>query len=125
MWCLKKQFSFEASHLLKNHDGKCANLHGHSWKGEIEVEGMELIRGGPKENMLIDYGDLARILDPIVTRLDHQHLNTVLAEEMPTSEFVAMWVYNKLKPYINTTDGKYLKAVTIKETCTSECRYSQ
>jgi 6-pyruvoyltetrahydropterin/6-carboxytetrahydropterin synthase len=123
MWILKKKFDFEASHILTGHDGKCARLHGHSWKGEIEVEGMELVPSGPQKNMLIDYGILAKILDPIIEALDHQHLNVVLDEQNPTSEFIAFWIFDKLKKYF-PKDGIYLRAVIIEETCTSSCRYA-
>ena len=51
MFRLEKEFSFEASHQLPLHDGKCARLHGHSWKGRIIIEGEELATTGPKSGM--------------------------------------------------------------------------
>lgn len=119
IWRLTKKFDFEASHQLMHHDGKCARLHGHSWKGEIMVENMELIKVGPKENMVIDFGDMKAPLKPLIEKyLDHWHLNDTLKTEMPTSEFVAKWIYDKLK-----SDLPDLVAVIIEETCTSRCEY--
>jgi 6-pyruvoyltetrahydropterin/6-carboxytetrahydropterin synthase len=119
MFRLAKTFRFEASHQLMHHDGKCARLHGHSWKGQLIVEGTDLIADGPKENMLIDYGDLSAAIKPIVEDyLDHHHLNDTLQTEMPTSEFLAKWIYEKVKPTMSP-----LVAVVIEETCTSRCEY--
>jgi 6-pyruvoyltetrahydropterin/6-carboxytetrahydropterin synthase len=118
---LSKSFSFEASHQLIHHDGKCARLHGHSWKGELIVEGSTLVADGAKENMLIDYGDLSAVIKPIVEKyLDHHHLNNTLQTEMPTSEFIAKWIYKMVKPQL-----PLLVAVIIQETCTSRCEYSR
>lgn len=124
MWTLKKQFKFEASHQLKHHDGKCARLHGHSWVGEVEVESSVLVPQGPKANMVMDYSDLKALIKPIEDELDHRHLNDVFESEMPTSELVAREVYGMLVSKF-PRDGVHLKAVTINETCTSSCRYSE
>jgi len=119
MWILSKSFSFEASHQLPHHDGKCARLHGHSWKGFVYVAGDALISGGPKSGMVIDYADIKKHLGPLVNEyLDHWHLNESLGVENPTSECVAQWVYNALSPSLP------LIAVRIDETCTSSCIYA-
>ena len=116
---LTKEFKFEAAHVLLGHDGKCARLHGHSWVGEVVLEGDKLVQDGPKAGMLADFGDVSAALEPLVDDyLDHHFLNETLATDRPTSEFVAEWVYNRLR-------GKLpgLSAVVIRETCTSSCRY--
>ncbi len=120
MFRLKKQFKFEASHQLIGHDGKCARLHGHSWVGYVVLEGKELIQQGPKAGMLYDYGEISKILKPLVDQfLDHQHLNETLDTDRPTSEFVAQWVYI----YLETLLRPLLVAVEIQETCTSGAEY--
>lgn len=124
MWTLKKEFKFEASHQLKNHDGKCRRLHGHSWVGEVEVYSNSLNKGGSKENMVMDYGDLKKLLEPLIDTLDHYHLNDVLLTDMPTSEFLCKYIYDHLKQYFPFGIAK-LKSVTIKETCTSEAKYEE
>jgi len=119
VWRLTKKFKFEASHQLMHHDGKCARLHGHSWNGEIMVEDFALAQTGPKKNMVMDFGDMKAPLKLLVKKyLDHWHLNDTLKTEMPTSEFVAQWIYDKLKP-----DLPKLVAVVIEETCTSRCEF--
>lgn len=123
MFRLQKKFRFEASHQLKHHDGKCARLHGHSWNGFIEVEGNYLIDEGPKQNMLIDYADLSKITKEIEQRFDHQHLNDVLGEDMPTSELIARKIFSEFAD--DMPKGLSLRRVVIEETCTSRCEFSE
>lgn len=52
---------FDYGHRVPNHDSKCRNLHGHRAKVEIRVEG-PLVLGGAKDGMVIDFGDLKRLL---------------------------------------------------------------
>lgn len=119
MFTLSKQFRFEASHQLPAHDGKCARLHGHSWIGWVYVRGPELQSSGPKAGMLIDFGDLKQLLSPLVDDfLDHHHLNDTTGLANPTSEEIARWIYQRLRPQLAN-----LLAVEIEETCTSRCRY--
>lgn len=119
MFRLEKEFRFEASHRLPAHDGKCRRLHGHSWVGRLIVEGDLLAAGGPKAGMLVDYGDLSAAVKPLVEEyLDHHHLNETLGLENPTSEEIARWVYEKVKPLLPP-----LTEVVIEETCTSKCTY--
>ena len=120
MFTLKKEFKFEASHQLPNHDGKCARLHGHSWKMIIWVKGDDLILDGSKAGMVIDYGDISKIVKPLVNDyLDHYHLNDSTGLINPTSESLAVWVYERIKPNLPC-----LYAVEIQETCTSSCIYA-
>ena len=121
MWQLSKKFTFEASHQLPNHDGKCRRLHGHSWTGWVNVQGDTLAEQGAKGGMVMDYSDLKAAVQPIVEEmLDHHHLNNTLPLINPTSEAIAQWMYLKLKPLLPG-----LASVTIEETCTSKCRYSE
>ena len=119
MWTLTKAFSFEAAHSLPDHDGKCRRLHGHSWRGRVILQGETLNQKGAKSGMLQDFGDIKAVLDPLVAGwLDHQHLNETLPMRSPTSEEVARWIFDQLKPSL-----PLLVAVEIDETCTSSCRY--
>lgn len=75
---ITKQFKFEAAHSLPNHDGKCKNLHGHSYVLEVTVSG-PIILDGPKEGMIFDFAELSKIVDKeIVSQWDHQFLNDIL-----------------------------------------------
>lgn len=119
MFTITKEFRFEASHILTGHDGKCARLHGHSWRGRVIVQKGALIASGPKEGMVMDFGDITRALKPLIEeRLDHWHLNVTLEMERPTSERVAHWLFQQLRPSLPG-----LLAVEIDETCTSSARY--
>lgn len=119
MWKLTKQFRFEASHQLPHHDGKCARLHGHSWIGYVECQGDALAPDGPKQGMLIDYGDISAAIKPLVDEvLDHYHLNESTGLSSPTSEELARWIFQRVKVSL-----PFLSAVIIEETCTSRCEY--
>lgn len=119
MYRLEKSFTFEASHRLPLHDGKCRRLHGHSWRGVAVCEGEALHVHGPKTGMLIDYGDVkAAVAKLLENFLDHHHLNDTTGLENPTSEHLARWVYDALVGSL-----PYLVAVRIEETCTSSCEY--
>ncbi|AFY38005.1 queuosine biosynthesis protein QueD [[Leptolyngbya] sp. PCC 7376] len=121
-WQLYKEFRFEAAHRLPHHDGKCARLHGHSWVCRVYIKGDRLIESGPKQGMLMDFGDIKQYMKPLLDEyLDHYYLNESLDMESPTSEAIAQWIYRKLK----ASGLKGLAAVEIKETCTSGCIYRE
>lgn len=121
MFTLTKEFRFEAAHMLPHHDGKCRNLHGHSFRGRIIVASKTLWMTGPKQSMVQDFSEIKRVLDPLVDKLlDHKYLNESLPLENPTSEEIARFVYNMVK-----RDLPLLVAVEIDETCTSSCRYEK
>ncbi|MHB0968784.1 MAG: 6-carboxytetrahydropterin synthase QueD [Thermoanaerobaculia bacterium] len=113
---LSKDFRFEAAHYLPNvpEGHKCRRLHGHSFRGEVIVRGAI----DPKTGWLIDFADLRRAVSPVIETLDHYLLNDIPGLENPTSENVAIWVWNAIKPNL-----PILVRVTIEETCTSRCSY--
>jgi len=120
-WRLEKEFRFEAAHQLPDHHGKCARLHGHSWRGALICEGDELQQEGSSAGMLVDYGEMSAAVKPLVENyLDHFFLNDSLDLEAPTSEVIAQWIYRRIKPALPA-----LAAVRIEETCTSACIYSE
>jgi 6-pyruvoyltetrahydropterin/6-carboxytetrahydropterin synthase len=121
-WILGKEFRFEAAHELPYHDGKCARLHGHSWRGVVYVSGAALIQSGHKSGMVMDYGDIKAFLQPLLDDyLDHHFLNKTTGLENPTSEELARWIFEQLEQ--NGLSG--LLAVRIDETCTSTCVYTR
>lgn len=118
MYEIEKEFKFEAAHQLAVHDGVCRRLHGHSWKGRVILLAPRLQSEGPKTGMLKDFVDVKAVLQPYVDDyLDHQYLNVTLPV-YPTSENIAKWLYDELKPKLPE-----LLAVEIEETCTSKARY--
>jgi 6-pyruvoyltetrahydropterin/6-carboxytetrahydropterin synthase len=70
---ITKEFSFEAAHALKGHDGPCRNIHGHSYKLSVTVSGVPVQDpSSPKNGMIMDFGDLKRIVkENIIDVLDH------------------------------------------------------
>ena len=70
---ITKQFSFEAGHALYGYDGKCKNVHGHSYKLSVTVIGNKITdTKNVKLGMVIDFGDLKKIVsEEIVDKFDH------------------------------------------------------
>ena len=70
---ITKRFSFEAGHALYGYDGKCKNLHGHSYKLSVTVIGAPINdKTNPKFGMVIDFTDLKRIvIEEIIDKFDH------------------------------------------------------
>jgi len=111
-----KEFRFESAHRLPNvpEGHKCSRLHGHSWKGVIYIKGDVDHRAG----WIMDYGDIKKVFKPIYEQLDHNYLNDIDGLENPTSEVLAKWIWDRLKP-----DLPGLSRIVINETCTSGCIY--
>lgn len=113
---LSKEFRFEAAHSLPNVPSghKCGRLHGHSFKVEVTVRGPV----DPQTGWLMDFGDLKKAFAPLEEQLDHHFLNEIPGLENSTSENLARWIWDKLKPSV-----PLLYAVIVHETCTSTCVY--
>ena len=113
---LRKTFQIEVAHRLPNvpTGHKCARLHGHSWSIEVAIEGPV----GDDTGWVMDYADLKAAFQPIHDRIDHNYLNEIPGLENPTSERLAVWLWNELKPRL-----PLLSELVIAETCTSRCVY--
>ena len=66
----------------------------------------------------MDFADIKAAFAPLFERLDHRYLNEVPGLENPTSENLARWVWDALRPRLALLDH-----VIVHETCTSACRY--
>ncbi|MFG0257123.1 MAG: 6-carboxytetrahydropterin synthase QueD [Phycisphaerales bacterium JB043] len=113
---LTKSFTFEAAHLLPTfpEGHKCRRLHGHSFRVDVVVAGDV----DPEKGYLIDYGDIKRAFAPIEAELDHQYLNDIRGLDNPTSEMIAVWIWDRLRPSLAG-----LETIVVHETCTSRCEY--
>jgi len=111
-----KVFHIEAAHRLPNvpPEHKCARLHGHSFRIEVHVRG----EPGADTGWVMDFADLKRAFAPVFERLDHRYLNEIPGLENPTSERLAMWIWEALKPGLPALSG-----IVVHETCTSGCVY--
>ena len=81
---ITKQFDFETGHALYGYDGKCKNVHGHSYKLSVTVIGTPIAdTNNVKCGMVIDFGDLKKIVSSeIVDKFDHA---TVFNKNTPHS----------------------------------------
>jgi 6-pyruvoyltetrahydropterin/6-carboxytetrahydropterin synthase len=113
---LVREYRFEAAHRLPHvpPGHKCARLHGHSFRFELTVSGAV----DEKTGWFIDYGVLDETVAPLLSRLDHYYLNEVEGLENPTSEHLARWLWQRLRPRLPS-----LVAVTLWETCDARCIY--
>ena len=119
MLTVTKHFGFEACHHLPYYEGACHNVHGHSYKLDVTVEG-QVIKDGPKQGMIIDFKDLKKIVkENVVDKLDHQDLNNIYAN--PTAELmvtdIAYSIMQKLPKEV------YLVSVKLWETEDSYAEY--
>ena len=113
---MRKTFQFEAAHLLPHLPAthKCRRLHGHSFKVEVAIQ-------GPCDATLgwvMDYAAMAEAFEPIWEKLDHFYLNDIPGLENPTSEHIALWIWERLKPRL-----PLLTEIVVAETCAARCVY--
>lgn len=112
-----KEFVFEAAHHLPNvpQGHKCARLHGHSFHITLYVSGeVDKTMG-----WIVDFADIKKAFQPIYDQLDHYYLNEIEGLENPTSENIAFWIWQRLKPRLPS-----LSKIMVHETCTSGCIYT-
>jgi 6-pyruvoyltetrahydropterin/6-carboxytetrahydropterin synthase len=113
---LVREYRFEAAHRLPRvPDGhKCARLHGHSYRIDVELRGPV----DPESGWLVDFAAVDRAWAPLHERLDHRTLNDLPGLENPTCENLAAWLWQALRPELAP-----LSAVTVWETVDSRCTY--
>lgn len=70
---ITKIFNFETAHVLYNYDGKCKNMHGHSYKLFVTVKGIPVNNlEDHKNGMVVDFGDIKKIVkNEVVDVWDH------------------------------------------------------
>lgn len=110
-----KEFSFEAAHRLPNvpADHKCARLHGHSFQVRVTVAGDI----DPALGWVMDFAEVKAACRDVHDALDHRYLNDIDGLENPTSEVIAVWIWQQLRHRLP------LAAVEVRETCTTGCVY--
>jgi 6-pyruvoyltetrahydropterin/6-carboxytetrahydropterin synthase len=125
------------AHALRNYDGLCRNIHGHSYKMDITLSGQPLNDdNSPKNGMVMDFGDLKRLVnEEVISLLDHalvlnsktdtqlidtlkQHYEKiVIVDYQPTTENLLDFIANKLKKRL--PENVKLCRVRLRETDTS------
>jgi len=135
---ITKQFNFETGHALYGYDGKCRNVHGHSYKLSVTVIGNPITdMSHVKLGMVIDFGDLKKIVkEEIVDQFDHATVfnkntphvelakelierghNVILADYQPTSENMVIDFSKKIKARL--PENIKLHSLKLQETETS------
>ncbi len=135
---ITKQFSFETGHALYGYDGKCKNVHGHSYKLSVTVIGEPIQENNNvKYGMVIDFSDLKKIVKTeIVDVFDHATVfnkntphvelakelgdrghNVLLVDYQPTSEMMVIDFAEKIKKYL--PENIRLHSLKLQETETS------
>ena len=135
---ITKQFSFETGHALYGYDGKCKNVHGHSYRLDVTVIGKPISdNSNVKFGMVIDFGDLKKIVkEEIVDVFDHATVfnkntphvelakelesrdhNVLLVDYQPTSEMMVIDFAEKIKTRLPKNIKLY--SLKLQETATS------
>ncbi|WP_440120386.1 6-pyruvoyl trahydropterin synthase family protein [Tenacibaculum sp. Ill] len=135
---ITKQFTFETGHALYGYDGKCKNVHGHSYKLSVTVIGSPITdTNNVKYGMVIDFGDLKKIVkEDIVDVFDHatvfnkntphvelaQELknrghHVILVDYQPTSEMMVIDFAKKIQSRL--PENIKLHGIKLQETDTS------
>ena len=139
MYILKSEATFDSAHFLSGYNGKCRNIHGHTWKIIAEICSETLESDGQCRGMVVDFGDLKKTLKQLADSFDHTLIyekNTLRAETVmalkaekisltevgfrPTSENFARCFFDKL-----TDCGFRVKRVTVYETPTNCAVYEE
>lgn len=115
---VSKEFTFDSAHHLHAYEGKCKNLHGHTYRLQVILLGKTDDRG-----LTVDFTEIKRIAkERVIDRLDHQYLNEVLPPMNTTAENMVVWMYEELHRGI-VEEGLYpavkLEEVRLWETPTS------
>jgi len=139
---ITKQFNFETAHALYGYDGKCKNIHGHSYKLSVTVIGTPISDStNVKYGMVIDFGDLKKIISSeIVNKFDHAtvfnkntpHLelakelekrdhNVILVDYQPTSEMMLVDFAEKINNRL--PENVKLHSLKLQETGTSNAEW--
>ncbi|MGX9134730.1 6-carboxytetrahydropterin synthase QueD [Rummeliibacillus sp. JY-2-4R] len=90
---VSKEFTFDAAHHLHCYEGKCKNLHGHTYRVVFGISGFTDERG-----LTIDFGDIKTIWkEKIEIYLDHRYLNETLPLMNTTAENIVVWIYERME----------------------------
>ncbi|PLR76564.1 6-carboxytetrahydropterin synthase QueD [Bacillus sp. V3-13] len=118
---VSKEFTFDAAHHLHCYEGKCKNLHGHTYKVIFGLSGFVDNRG-----LLIDFADMKEIWkNEIEIHLDHRYLNETLPPMNTTAENIVVWIYEQMAEALKRQDrqqkyeGARVEFVRLYETPTS------
>ena len=116
MYRLRVESTFDAAHKLVGYKGKCARLHGHTWKVEAFVVGERLNDKG----ILLDFSILEEKISKMIERFDHKFLNDFKEIGNPTCANISKYIFENLKDLPNNVK---LEKVRVWEGQKSWCEY--
>jgi 6-pyruvoyltetrahydropterin/6-carboxytetrahydropterin synthase len=113
---LIRTFRFEAAHALPHLPAghKCSRMHGHSYRLDVHVTGPVDAATG----WVMDFGDIKRAVEPVLETLDHRCLNEIEGLANCTSETIAAWLWQRLRPAL-----PLLSAIAVWESDNARCVY--
>jgi len=115
-----KEITFDSAHYLPNYDGKCARMHGHTYRLQVTV-GIPTCHFVESNGMVLDFAWLSALLKELVEKIDHKVLNDELPY-VPTAENMALRFGVDIKARLPTE--LYLECVRLWETPTSFAEFS-
>jgi 6-pyruvoyltetrahydropterin/6-carboxytetrahydropterin synthase len=120
MYELTIETGFASAHQLRGYKGKCEKMHGHNWKVQISVTAERL----NDIDLAIDFHDLKKMANEVVSPLDHAFLNEIFpfTEKNPSSENIAKWIYDSMNKKL-AEDNVRVSAVTVWESDTASASY--
>jgi 6-pyruvoyltetrahydropterin/6-carboxytetrahydropterin synthase len=92
---ITRETTFDSAHRLDWHEGKCHNLHGHTYRVQVTVAPPENELEFGKNGIVMDFADLGMATKAATSQLDHQYLNDII--ENPTGERIARWLFREVK----------------------------
>lgn len=99
---VSKEFTFDAAHHLHCYEGKCKNLHGHTYNVIFGISGFV-----DETGLMMDFGDIKEIWkNEIEIHLDHRYLNETLPPMNTTAENMVVWIYEKMEEALKKEDRK-------------------
>jgi 6-pyruvoyltetrahydropterin/6-carboxytetrahydropterin synthase len=121
MFEIYRERIFAASHQLREYNGKCERLHGHNWRVRVHLTGKTLDKSG----MLLDFHELDRIMEKVISRFDHRHLNDVtpFTQINPSSENLSKVIFEEVSALLPAQRDIKVKYCDVWETDQSRARY--
>ncbi len=134
---ITKEFKFEMAHALLGYDGPCRNIHGHSYEFNVTISGTPIgEKGHPKLGMVMDFGDLKKIIrsevvdvfdhalvlnkamdSTLIDKLSENFEKVILLDYQPTSELMIVDFAQRIKEKL--PQNIILKHLLLRETVTS------
>ena len=95
---ISKDIKFDCAHMLSNYDGKCSNLHGHTYRGTVTLEGTK----DRKTSMVLDYNTIKQVVDIF----DHAIVFSASEERNPAETELYEWACRYKMRHVELVHGK-------------------